>query len=79
MKFILEIVLSTIIIFFVWNILKKIFFNYFYKKTGLGSFFNNLNQQNQQEESRKNTNNKKKEIKVKWDAETVDYEEIKEK
>lgn len=70
-KGIFEVVLATIIIFFVWNILKRIFFNKFYKYTGFRP--NN----NQEKETKKaNTNIEKK---VKWDAETVDYEEVKEK
>lgn len=71
MKYIFEFIIATIIIFFVWNILKRIFFNAFYKN------FPTLNpknqQQNEQQASKKMPNQK-----VKWDAETVDYEEIKE-
>lgn len=71
MKYIFEFILATIIIFFVWNILKRLFFNAFYKN------FPTLNpknqQQNEQTSSKKMANQK-----IKWDAETVDYEEIKE-
>ncbi|MGO4708669.1 hypothetical protein AB4Y90_06025 [Chryseobacterium sp. 2TAF14] len=70
-KGIFEIVLATIVIFFVWNILKRIFFNKFYKYTG---FRPNNNQQQETKNSKPNI-----EKKVKWDAETVDYEEVKEK
>lgn len=70
MKFIFEFILATIIIFFVWNILKRIFFKTFYKYTG----FNPQNNP-QQDIKSSNTNIEKK---VKWDAETVDYEEVKE-
>ncbi|MFL9833529.1 hypothetical protein [Chryseobacterium terrae] len=70
-KGIFEIVLATIVIFFVWNILKRIFFNKFYKYTG---FRPNNNQQQENKNSKTNI-----EKKVKWDAETVDYEEVKEK
>lgn len=71
MKYILELVLSAIIIFFVWNILKRIFFKTFYSYR-----FNNNNQNNgQQDIYNSNKNNKKN---LKWDAETVDYEEVKE-
>ncbi|MDN3691936.1 hypothetical protein QWZ06_06565 [Chryseobacterium tructae] len=72
MKYILELVLSAIIIFFVWNILKRIFFKTFYSYR-----FNNNNQQTnkQQDIHDSNKNNKN----LKWDAETVDYEEVKEK
>lgn len=70
-KGIFEIVLATIIIFFVWNILKRIFFKTFYSYR-----FNNNNQNNgQQDINNSNKNNKKN---LKWDAETVDYEEVKE-
>lgn len=68
-KWLLEIVLTTIIIFFVWNMLKRIFLNKFYKFTG----FNPNN--NQKQETK--TSNATLEKKVKWDAETVDYEEVK--
>ncbi|MFY1047645.1 hypothetical protein [Chryseobacterium sp. GP-SGM7] len=70
-KGIFEIVLATIVIFFVWNILKRIFFNKFYKFMG---FKPNNNQQQETKDSKVNI-----EKKVKWDAETVDYEEVKEK
>ncbi len=71
MKFLFELILGTIIIFFVWNILKRIFFKSFYKYTG---FKPNHNPQQDIKDS--NTNIEKK---VKWDAETVDYEEVKDK
>ncbi|WP_379964533.1 hypothetical protein [Epilithonimonas sp. UC225_85] len=71
MKYIFEFVLATIIIFFVWNILKRLFFNAFYKN------FPTLNPKNQQENEHPGSK-KMPEPKVKWDAETVDYEEIKE-
>lgn len=69
MKYILELVLSAIIIFFVWNILKRIFFKTFYSYR----FNNNHNKQ-------QDFHNSNKTIKpnLKWDAETVDYEEVKE-
>lgn len=71
MKYILELVLTAIIIFFVWNILKRIFFKTFYSYR-----FNNNNQNNgQQDIPNANKNNKQN---LKWDAETVDYEEVKE-
>ncbi|RRQ46028.1 hypothetical protein [Chryseobacterium sp. SC28] len=70
MKYIFELIITTIIIFFVWNILKRLFFNAFYKN------FPTLNpknqQQNEQQDSKKMTTQK-----VNWDAETVDYEEVK--
>ncbi|KFF00194.1 AraC family transcriptional regulator [Chryseobacterium formosense] len=70
-KGIFEIVLATIIIFFVWNILKRIFFKKFYNFMGLKP---NSNQQQENKNSKSSI-----EKKVKWDAETVDYEEVKEK
>ena len=71
MKYILELIIATIIIFFVWNILKRLFFNAFYKN------FPTLNPKNRPQ----NEQNATKQMpyqKVKWDAETVDYEEVKE-
>lgn len=65
MKYILEFILATIIIFFVWNILKRIFFKSFYKFPT-----QNKNEQNIKKE-------KKLDQKINWDAETVDYEEVK--
>ncbi|AZA99614.1 hypothetical protein EG359_08305 [Chryseobacterium joostei] len=70
MKYILELVLSAIVIFFVWNILKRIFFKTFYSYR----FNNNNNQDNRQQD----INNSNKNNNLKWDAETVDYEEVKE-
>ncbi|BFO64296.1 hypothetical protein NK356_11305 [Chryseobacterium sp. S0630] len=71
MKYILELVLSAIIIFFVWNILKRIFFKTFYSYR-----FNNDNQNNRQQDL--HNSNKNNQQNLKWDAETVDYEEVKE-
>lgn len=71
MKYILELVLSAIVIFFVWNILKRIFFKTFYSYR-----FNNQNQNNRHEDI--NNSNKNNKQNLKWDAETVDYEEVKE-
>ncbi|EJL71699.1 hypothetical protein [Chryseobacterium populi] len=70
MKFILELVLTAIILFFVWNILKRIFFKTFYSYR-----FNNSSNNNRQQDIQ---NSNKDNPKLKWDAETVDYEEIKE-
>ncbi|USL95154.1 hypothetical protein D1J36_007665 [Riemerella anatipestifer] len=67
MQFILKIILTTIIIFFVWNILKRLFFNKFY------NYFPHQKAQNQSQQ--KSTSKKSN---IKWEAETVDYEEIKE-
>jgi len=72
MKYIFEFILAVIIIFFVWNILKRLFFNAFYKN------FPALNPKNQQQNQQQTTSKKMPEQKVKWDAETVDYEEVKE-
>ncbi len=65
MKFILGIILATIIVFFLWNILKRLFFGAFYQQTK-----ENLNR----------TAKKDRNIgqKLNWDAETVEYEEVKE-
>lgn len=71
MKYIFELIITAIIIFFVWNILKRLFFNAFYKN------FPTLNPKNQQQNEQK-ASKKMPSQKVKWDAETVDYEEIKE-
>jgi len=71
MKYILELIIATIIIFFVWNILKRLFFSAFYKN------FPTLNPKNQQQNEQKNSKQSPNQ-KVNWDAETVDYEEIKE-
>lgn len=68
MKYILLTVLATIIAFFVWNSLKRIFFTKFYQ---------GFPHQEKKNEQNKKTN-KLHEKKVKWDAETVEYEEIKE-
>ncbi|MDR6369039.1 hypothetical protein J2795_000723 [Chryseobacterium bernardetii] len=71
MKYILELVLTAIIIFFVWNILKRIFFKTFYSYR-----FNNDNQNNRQQDLQ--NSNKNNQQNLNWDAETVDYEEVKE-
>ena len=68
MKFIFELILATVIIFFLWNILKRLFFSAFYKlpKPPNGT-------SSPKENSKKNLDSQ-----INWDAETVDYEEIKE-
>jgi len=71
MKYILELVLSAIIIFFVWNILKRLFFKTFYSYR-----FDNHKNNNSQQDIHNSNKNKQN---LNWDAETVDYEEIKEK
>ncbi|KMQ69509.1 AraC family transcriptional regulator [Chryseobacterium sp. FH2] len=71
MKYILELVFTAIIIFFVWNILKRIFFKTFYSYR-----FNNNNQNNNKQQDINSNKNISKNLK--WDAETVDYEEVKE-
>jgi hypothetical protein len=70
-KYLIEIVLATIIIFFVWNILKRIFFNAFYKN------FPSLNPKNREYPQPKSSSQNNIKEKVNWDAETVDYEEVK--
>lgn len=68
MKYLLEIILTTIIIFFLWNILKRMFFSAFYKFPKP-----DVNPKTKMQES-----NAKVDSKINWDAETVEYEEIKE-
>lgn len=70
-KFLIYVVLSTIIIFFVWNILKRMFFTKFY------NYFPHQKAQNQQKETSKKKNKKGENNNLNWDAETVDYEEVK--
>ncbi|WP_313502945.1 hypothetical protein [Kaistella carnis] len=68
MKYIFELILTTIIIFFLWNFLKRIFFTAFYK------FPKTRNEENvTQQKTKQNLDSK-----IHWDAETVDYEEVKE-
>jgi hypothetical protein len=69
-KDILELIITIIIISYVWNILKKVFFNSVTKNFQQRYPQNNTATQNPQEP--------KINQKVHWDAETVDYEEIKE-
>lgn len=66
MKFIFEIILATIIIFFLWNILKRLFFTAIYRAA------------RKHERPTERPEKKKVEPKINWDAETVDYEEVKE-
>lgn len=68
MKYILELILTTVIIFFVWNFLKRMFFKSIFKFP-----------KPQAKETKQEQNQKKNlDSKIHWDAETVDYEEIKE-
>lgn len=69
MKSIFEFILIVIIIFFVWNTLKRLFFNTFYK------FPSSRNQPKEKTEKEKIKSGNHG---LNWDAETVDYEEVKE-
>ena len=68
MKYILELILTTVIIFFVWNFLKRMFFKKIFK------FPQPRNEENVTQQKSKNNLDSK----INWDAETVDYEEVKE-
>lgn len=68
MKYLLELILTTVIIFFVWNFLKRMFFTKIFK------FPQPRKEENVTQEKTKNNLDSK----IDWDAETVDYEEIKE-
>ena len=65
-----EIILVVIVIFFVWNILKRLF---------IGTVFKNFQQRNPQNRTNPESSAEPKiNQKVNWDAETIDYEEVKE-
>ena len=68
MKYIFELILTIIVIFFLWNFLKRIFFTAFYK----------FPKQKQDDDVTQKRTKKSLDSNIKWDAETVDYEEIKE-
>lgn len=69
MKYILELLLTTIILFFLWNMLKRIFFSAFYQ----------VRPPQEKATPRPSAKNVKEPSKgLNWDAETVDYEEVKE-
>lgn len=68
MKYLLELILTTIIIFFLWNILKRMFFSTFYK----------FPKSDGNPKTKMQKPNAKVDSKINWDAETVEYEEIKE-
>ena len=68
MKYILELILTTVIIFFVWNFLKRMFFTKIFK------FPKSRNDENVSQQKTKSSLDSK----IHWDAETVDYEEVKE-
>ena len=69
MKYILELILTTVVIFFVWNILKRIFFT---------TLFKFPKPKRQEENVTQQKSKKKLDSTIKWEAETVDYEEVKE-
>lgn len=66
MKTIFLLILSIIIIFFVWNILKRLFLTTFYK----------FPEQKKQGDVTTVKTQKNLDSKLNWDAETVDYEEV---
>lgn len=69
-KGLLDIILVVIVIFFVWNILKRLF---------IGTVFKNFQPRDPQNRTNPESSAKSKiNQKVNWDAETIDYEEIKE-
>lgn len=74
LKDILEVIFFIIIISFVWRLIKRLFF---------GAIAKNFQQKNQSYNPQNNTTttypkDSKKNQNLHWDAETVDYEEIKE-
>jgi hypothetical protein len=69
-KDILELIIIIIIISFVWKLLKRLFISTIFKKFQQKNSQNNTTVQNPQDT--------KINQKVHWDAETVEYEEIKE-
>lgn len=69
-KDILDIILVIIIISFVWRLVKRLFFGAIVKNFQQKNPKNDMNAQNPPEP--------KINAKVHWDAETVDYEEVKE-
>lgn len=71
MKYLLELILTTIIIFFVWNMMKRIFFTTFYK------FPKQENPKPDAGFSQKKTEGNKRSG-LNWDAEDAEFEEIKE-
>ena len=70
MKYIFELILTVIVVFFLWNFLKRIFFSAFYKFPA---------QKMKDEEVTQQKTKKTLDSRLNWDAETVDYEEVKEK
>lgn len=69
-KGLLDIILVVIVIFFVWNILKRLF---------IGTVFKNFQPRDPQNRTTpKSSVEPKINQKVNWDAETIDYEEVKE-
>lgn len=70
-KFLFFSVLTTIILFFVWNIMKRIFFTKFY------NYFPHQKQRKENKDIPKKNSKQSKNGNLNWDAETVDYEEIK--
>lgn len=69
MKYLLEIILTIIIIFFLWNILKRLFFTAFYKFPAAPRQKPTVHQKSE----------KTLDSKLNWDAETVEYEEVNDK
>lgn len=72
MKYIIEFLLVFIIIYFLWNILKRLIFSSLQKR-----FNNVVNTQKQQQQQAHPQRTVEKEPKLNWDAETVEYEEVK--
>ena len=70
MKDILEVILVIIIISFVWRVIKRLFFG------AVAKTFQQKNPQNNS--STQKPQDTKINQRVHWDAETVDYEEVKE-
>ena len=71
MKYVLELILITIIIFFVWNMMKRIFFTSFYK------FPRQENPKPGENFQQKKTSDGKRSG-LNWEAEDAEFEEVKE-
>lgn len=75
MKTIIFCVFLFLIFYFVWRVIKKSFFFKMYKS--VDDFRRNQNHQHTRNKSRNtSSSNKKFKKDIKWDAETVDFEEV---
>lgn len=74
-KFLFNVVITMIIFYFIWGIVKRLLLAFFRAKIGQAQHSENP----QKQDKFYNNQNRYSSEGIKWDAETIDYEDVPEK